>query len=185
MGTNFELGTQRYLGALREGAEIGSAIGEAHVAIHKDAVFAAAVEMLAETGVIDMKQLAVRAGISRASLYRYYADKLAVEAEVAGCLARRMAEAAASHERVLDKLRVVIDVMIEFPAGAASLAPVVAEADPDVIAESCRSIVGHPGATPVLVGFAAMIASAHRRGAMDQVKVMADDILNQFELSLA
>ncbi|MEO0492153.1 MAG: hypothetical protein AAF081_01920 [Actinomycetota bacterium] len=184
MGTNFELGTQRYLASLRDGAGVQSAVSEANVAIHKDAVFVAAVEMLEETGVIDMKQLAGRAGISRASLYRYYADKLAVEAEVAGCLARLMAEAAADHQQVLGKLRVVIDVMIEFPAGAAALAPVVAEADPAVIAESCEAIVGHPGATPVLVGFAAMISSAHRRGSIEQVKAMADDVLRQFELSL-
>lgn len=185
MGTNFEMGTQRYLGALRDGAAVESAIGEANVAIHRDTVFAAAVEMLESSGVIDMKHLAGKAGISRASLYRYYADKLAVEAEVAGCLATRMATAAGGHERVLDKLRAVIDVMIEFPAGAAALGPVVAEAEPEVIAESCTAIVGHPGATPVLVGFAAMISSAHRRGDMAQVKTMADDILNQFELSLA
>ena len=185
MGTNFELGTQRYVGALRQGADISQAISEAHVTIHKKAVFDAAVVMLERTGIIDMKQLAIDAGISRASLYRYYADKLAVEAEVAGCLAARMAEATAPHELVIDKLRAAIDVMMTFPAGAASLAPVVAEADPDVIAESCTAVIGHPGATPVLVGFAAMIASAYRRDSLDQVRTMADDVLGQFALSLA
>lgn len=184
MGTNFELGTQRYVGALRQGADVAQAVNEAHVSIHKKDVYDAAVAMLERTGIIDMKQLAIDAGISRASLYRYYSDKLAVEADVAGVTAVRMAEAAAQHEHILDKLRSVIDVMIAFPAGAASLGPVVAEADPAVIAASCESIVGHAAATPVLVGFAAMIASAARRDTLDEIRAMADTVLGQFQLSL-
>lgn len=185
MGTNFELGTQRYVGALRQGADVAQAVNEAHVSIHKKAVYDAAVAMLERTGIIDMKQLAIDAGISRASLYRYYSDKLAVEADVAGVIAVRMAEAAAKHDHILDKLRSAIDVMIEYPAGAASLGPVVAEADPEVIATSCESIIGHAAATPVLVGFAAMIASAARRDMLDQVRDMADAVIDQFQLSLA
>lgn len=184
MGTNFEQGTQRYLDALRDGAELSEAMGVARVHIHRDAVFDAAIDMLETTGEIDMKQLAVSAGISRASLYRYYPDKLAVDAEIAGSLAKRAATASAGLTRVPDKLRATIETMIEFPAGAAALGPVVAEAAPDVIAESCRIVVGHRATTPVVVGFAAIIAAAHRRDSMDQVTSIIDTVIAQFELSL-
>ena len=185
MVTAFELSTQRYLSALERGATIEGAIGEANLSQHKDQVLDAAFEMLAEDGVIDMKRLAAKAGISRASLYRYYPDKLAVEAEVAATLAARMTRATQHEDNIVDKLRVAIDVLIANPAGAASLGPIVAAAELDVISQSVEVIVGHRAATPVLIGFAAMVASAHRADELDAVRAIRDAVIEQFKLSYA
>ena len=181
----FEQSTGRYLMALRSGASVGDAIDEATLTHHREAVFAAAVTMLETEGAIDMKRLATLAGISRASLYRYYPDKLAVEAEVAACLVRKMTDAAAPFDKVVDKADAAIGVLLDFPAGAAALGPVVAAADVAVIATSAEVVIGHPGVTPVLVGFAAMVASASRQGQLDDVRAMRAAVIEQFRLSIA
>lgn len=185
LSTEFESSTRRYLDELRNGATVGQAAGKAELVVHRDDVQAAAVRMLESTGVIDMKQLAVEAGISRASLYRYYPDKLSVESEIAAALAAAMGRAADEHDDVLGKLRAALEAMLDDPAGAAALGPVVAAADVDVVAESSKTIVGHPAAAPILVGYAALTASAHRRGEIDKVRRMLDRTMRQFELSLA
>ncbi|MEM9521521.1 MAG: hypothetical protein AAGA37_19580 [Actinomycetota bacterium] len=184
MGTTFEQSTGRYLSALQDGATVSDAIASATLSQHRDAVFEAAVAMLETDGLIDMKRLASLAGISRASLYRYYPDKLAVEAEVAACLVQKMTEAAAPFDTVVDKADAAIGVLLEFPAGAASLGPVVAAADVDVIATSAAVVIGHPGITPVLVGFAAMVASASRQGRLDEVRAMREAVIDQFRQSI-
>lgn len=184
MGITFEQSTSRYLSALQDGASVRDAIAEGALSQHRDAVFDAAIEMLEHEGTIDMKRLAVRAGISRASLYRYYPDKLAVETEVAACLVTRMTEAAEPFDTVVDKADAAIGVLLDFPAGAAALGPVVAAANIDVISTSAGVVVGHPGVTPVLVGFAAMIASASRRGQLDEVRAMRKTVIEQFRLSI-
>jgi AcrR family transcriptional regulator len=185
MGITFEQSTDRYLSALQAGASVGDAITEATLSQHREVVFDAAVEMLEADGVIDMKHLAARAGISRASLYRYYPDKLAVEAEVAAALVRRMTAAAEPFDRVVDKADAAIGVLLDFPAGAAALGPVVAAADIEVIATSSEVVVGHRGVAPVLVGFAAMIAAASRRSQLDDVRAMRHAVIEQFRLSIA
>lgn len=184
MGITFEQSTGQYLSALQDGASVGDAIAGATLTQHRDAVFDAAVVMLESEGAIDMKRLAGLAGISRASLYRYYPDKLAVEAEVAGCLVQRMHDAASTVESIVDKADAVIGVLLEFPAGAAALGPVVAAADVDVISTSAEVVVGHPAVTPLLVGFAAMVASASRHGQLDEVRAMREKVIEQFRLSI-
>ena len=184
MGITFEQSTGRYLSALQDGATVRDAIAEAALTQHRDVVYDAAIEMLETEGTIDMKRLAAEAGISRASLYRYYPDKLAVETEVVGCLVTKMNEAAAPFESVVDKADAAIGVLLDFPAGAAALAPVVAAADLEVISTSAGVVLGHPGVTPVIVGFAAMVASASRRGQLDQVRAMREAVIEQFRLSL-
>ena len=146
---------------------------------------AAAVRMLEATGVIDMKKLAADAGISRASLYRYYPDKLAVESEIAAELAVDMGKAADQHDDFGGKLRAAVEVMLDQPAAAAAIGPVVAAADVEVLAESAKQIVGHPATAPLLVGYAAFAAAAHRRGEIDDVRRMLDRTMAQFELSIA
>lgn len=184
MGITFEQGTGQYLSALQHGASVGDAIAGVTLSQHRDAVFEAAIVMLETEGAIDMKRLAGSAGISRASLYRYYPDKLAVEAELAGCLVKKMNKAAAPFDRVVDKVDAAIGVLIDFPAGAAALGPVVAAADVDVIATSAGVVVGHPAVTPLLVGFAAIVASATRRGQLDEVQAMRETVMEQFRLSI-
>lgn len=183
MGIAFDQSTQRYLADLRETRDIEHAISVANLSHHREQVYTAALTMLETEGSIDMKRLATAAGISRASLYRYYPDKLAVEAEVAAATARRMTEAAAPHEGLVKRLDAAMGVLIDFPAGAASLAPVVAVSDVSVISTSVEVIVGHIAATPVILGFAELVASAHRRGQLDEVHAMREAITKQFALS--
>lgn len=184
LSTDFEVSTGRYLDELRNGGTVASAVDSAHLVVHKDEVQAAAVRMLEDTGVIDMKRLAVESGISRASLYRYYPDKLAVESEIAAALAVKMGKAAAHHSDFGAKLRAAVEVLFDDPAGCAALGPVVAAVGADVLAESAKAIVGHPAAAPMLVGYGALAASAHRRGEIDSVRRMLERTMKQFELSL-
>ena len=158
------------------------AVGAARFIVRKDAVQAAAALMLEQTGTIDMKQLAGAVGISRASLYRSYPDKLAVETSIAADLARRMSAAADRHDGFVDRLQAVIEVLLEDPAGAAALAPVVAAVDFDLIAESAEVLVGRASAAPVIIGFATLIASAHRRSALDEVRVVLDQTIAQYAI---
>ena len=185
LSTEFEDSSRRYLEELRNGGTVASAVDSAHLVVHKDEVQDAAVRMLEETGIIDMKRLAVDSGISRASLYRYYPDKLAVESEIAAALAVAMGEAAAQHTDFGAKLRAAVEVMFADPAGCAALGPVVAAVGADVLAESAKTIVGHPAAAPMLVGFGALAAAAHRRGDIESVQRMLERTMKQFELSLA
>lgn len=184
MGMTFEQSTGRYLSALRSGADVDDAIAEASLIHHREAVFDAAITMLEAEGAIDMKRLASLAGISRASLYRYYPDKLAVEAEVAACVMRRITQAAAPFDTIVDKADAAIGVLLDFPGGAAAIGPVVAAADVAVISTSAEVAVGHPGVTPVLVGFAVLVASASRQGRLDEVRNMRAAVIDQFRLSL-
>ena len=183
MGMTFEKSTGRYLTALQHGATVDAALAEATMSQHRDAVFEAAVAMLESEGAIDMKRLASLAGISRASLYRYYPDKLAVEAEVAAAVAQRMTEAAKPFDDIVQRLDAAMGALMAFPGGAAALAPVAAVADVNVIAESVETIIGHVAATPVILGFAALVATASRRGQLDDVEVMRQAITKQFALS--
>lgn len=183
--TEFQASSRRYLDELRNGATVEEAVDTAHLVVHKDEVQAAAIRMLEHTGAIDMKQLAIDSGISRASLYRYYPDKLAVESEIAAALAVKMAAAASQHDDFAAKLRAAVEVMLDDRAGAAALGPVVAAADVAVIAESAKVVVGHPAAAPLLIGYAALVAAADRKGGIEDVRRMLDRTLRQFELSIA
>ncbi|MEM9204442.1 MAG: TetR family transcriptional regulator [Actinomycetota bacterium] len=185
MGTAFDKSTQRYQEALERGESIDDAITAASLTQHRRAVYDAAVVMLEADGEIDMKELAARAKISRASLYRYYPDKLAVEAEIAASLVRKMTAAAAEHDDLVDRADAAIGALLDFPAGAAALGPVVAAADLGVISASVEAVVGHPAVTPVLIGFASIVAPASRRGDMDAVIDMRDTVMNQFRQSFS
>ena len=183
MSTAFDQSTQRYLDRLRETGDVDAAISVANLSLHRRQVFDAAVAMVEAEGVIDMKRLATASGISRASLYRYYPDKLAVEAEVAAAAAQRMTEAAKPFDDIVQRLDAAMGALMAFPGGAAALAPVAAVADVNVIAESVETIIGHVAATPVILGFAALVATASRRGQLDDVEVMRQAITKQFALS--
>jgi DNA-binding phage protein len=80
----FAADASRFVDDLNDGAPIAVALDAANDVVHHPDVIAAGTAMLANGGTIDMKQLAADAGMSRASLYRYYPDKVKVEAEIAG-----------------------------------------------------------------------------------------------------
>src|SRR5690606_28672853 len=72
---DFAAEAERYVDELKTGVPIAKAIESVNDVVHHPDVVAAGVAMLASDGSIDMKRLATDAGISRASLYRYYPDK--------------------------------------------------------------------------------------------------------------
>ena len=81
-----------------------------------------AVEQFLEQGWIDMRALAQRAGIGRATLYRHYADRDAVLAAVLWELTRRAADSALvgapgpGKQRVLHILRGIMTAVVSLPA---------------------------------------------------------------------
>ena len=71
--------------------------------------------MLGESGIIDMKKLAAEAGLSRASLYRYYPDKSKVEAEVARIGIEGMVAAARHEQGVAARFRAAAGYLVDHP----------------------------------------------------------------------
>ncbi len=164
LNETFEDGARRYLDRLDEGASVREALDAGQDVVHHPAVIAAATEMLATDGAIDMKQLALNAGISRASLYRYYPDRQQVEGEIAALALETLVVATAGVDDPSDRLQIAADHLIANPAHAAAVLPLMATVPVEVVARSAELILGDSRFMPWLIGIAAMAAAAHRAG---------------------
>lgn len=159
---DFAAEADRFVGELKDGVPIAVALESANDVVHHPDVIAAGTAMLAAGGSIDMKQLAADAGMSRASLYRYYPDKVKVEAEIAGAGLEGMVVAARRHKSVADKFRAAANYLVENPGEAAAVIPFAAMVSVSVLGPTVEQITGDAASAPLIVGIAVMAATPGR-----------------------
>ncbi len=131
--------------------------------IHHQGVLDAAIEMINEHGAIDMKRLAERSGISRATLYRYYADRRQVEGEVAArALEQMVREVVLVGDDPADRCQTAAGFLIAHPGEAAAITRMATEVGIDVLVATAELVVGDGNYAPWIIGVAAMSRAAHR-----------------------
>ena len=133
-----------------------------HAKARHPEVVAASVAMLAETGHLDMKQVAAEAGVSRASLYRYYPDRFQLESEIAELGFAAMVAAAAEHEHRRDKLRAAFDFLADQPGYAAAIVAQAATIPASAMTATAEWLTGEAGFAPLIAGIAVMAATPAR-----------------------
>lgn len=174
LSSKFDRDAGSYLAALQHGASLSDALDAGQAVIHNQDVLDAAIEMINEDGAIDMKQLAQRAGISRASLYRYYADRRQVEGEVAArALKQLVAEVAPVGDDPVDRCQAAAAFLIDHPGEAAAIVWMAAAVGVDVLAATAELVVGDGNYAPWIIGVAAMSRAANRGGEREQLSAMA------------
>jgi AcrR family transcriptional regulator len=159
----FAAEADRFVDDLNDGVPITVALEAASDVVHHPDVIAAGTAMLASGGSIDMKQLAADAGMSRASLYRYYPDKVKVEAEIAGAGIEGMVAAARGEHSVAEKFRAAAEYLIVNPGEAAALIPFAAMVSVSVLGPTVERITGDGASAPLIVGIAVMAATPGRQ----------------------
>lgn len=160
---DFAAEADRFVQDLEAGASIVEALEAANDVIHHPEVVRAGTDMLAATGTIDMKQLAQDAGMSRASLYRYYPDRAKVEAEIAGACVEGMLAAASGHDTPAAKFRAAGRYLVDNPGEAAAVVPFAAMVSVRVLGTTVDTIMGDHCTAPMIVGIAVMAATPGRR----------------------
>lgn len=163
MKNEFAADADRFVDDLRAGTSIAAALEAANDVAHHPAVIEAGIAMFAEHGSIDMKQLAADAGMSRASLYRYYPDKVKVEAEIAGVCLEGMADAARLHHTPATRFRAAAQYLLEHPGEAAAVVPFAAMVSVSVLGPTVEKVTGDAGSAPMIVGIAVMAATPGRQ----------------------
>ncbi|MEQ8840566.1 MAG: TetR family transcriptional regulator [Acidimicrobiales bacterium] len=171
-GGDFAAGADRFVEDLNDGVPIAVALEAANNVsasnvAHYPSVVECGTRMLSDTGEIDMKRLAAEAGVSRATLYRYYPDKSKVEAEVARIGIEGMADAARHEQGVAAKFRVAADYLVGHPGEAAAIFPFAAMVSVGVLGAVVEQITGDESCAPLLIGIAVMAATP-RRHARDE-----------------
>jgi len=159
---DFAAEADRFVKDLNEGVPIAVALEAANEVNHHPAVVECGTRMLRETGWIDMKQLAQDAGLSRASLYRYYPDKSKVEGEVARIGIEGMMTASRNERGVADKFRASARYLVANPGEAAAVFPFAAMVSVSVLAAVVETLTGDETCSPLIVGIAAMAATPGR-----------------------
>lgn len=159
---DFAADADRFLADLKAGVPIGEALDAAIAAIHHPDVVAAATAQLAARGAIDMKQLAEDAGMSRASLYRYYPDKTKVEGEVAAVCIEGMVAAARDHDTAASKFRAAARYLVDHPGESAAVVSFAAMVSVQVLGSTADTITGGECAAVMLVGIAVTAATPGR-----------------------
>lgn len=168
---DFAAEADRFVDDLNAGMPIAQALEAANDVVHHPDVIRAGTTMLACTGMIDMKQLAADSGMSRATLYRYYPDKVKVEAEIAGVCIEGMVHAAGSHNSPSGKFRAAAEYLIDHPGEAAAVVPLAAMVSVRVLGAAVDTIIGDEGAAPLIVGIAVMAATPGRQdGDVDAIR---------------
>ena len=152
----------QFLDDLNPGVDLAVALDAAREVVHLPDVVAAGRDMLATLGTIDMKRLAGLAGMSRASLYRYYPDRRQLEAEIAGLGIECMVELAASHADAADKLRVALEYLARNPGEAAAMSTLAAMVSVDTIAATVERVTGDGTHAACMLGLAVMAATPMR-----------------------
>jgi len=158
----FAADADRFVDDLNQGVPIAVALEAANDVNHHPAVVECGTRMLRETGSVDMKQLAQDAGLSRASLYRYYPDKSKVEAEVARIGIEGMMAASRHARGVADKFRCSARYLVANPGEAAAIFPFAAMVSVSVLGAVVETITGDETCSPLIVGIAAMAATPGR-----------------------
>lgn len=159
----FAAEADRFAEDLHSGVPIDEALEAANAVVHHPTVIECGTRMLGETGTIDMKRLAADAGVSRASLYRYYPDKSKLEGEVARIAVEGMLAAASGEEGVAAKFRAAANYLVDHPGEAAAVYPFGAMVSVEVIGAVVEQVTGDDAATPQLVGISVMAATPGRR----------------------
>ncbi len=117
---------------------------------------------LAESGAIDMKALAGRSGMSRATLYRHCPDKTKLEAEIGGIGIDGMIRVAATRTGPAEKFRAAADYLVDHPGEAAAMIPFAARVSVTVLGATVEKIAGDAAASRLIVGIAVMAATPGR-----------------------
>jgi AcrR family transcriptional regulator len=159
----FTADADRFVDDLNNGMSIAVALEVANAVVHHPDVIAAGTAMLANGGSIDMKQLAADAGMSRASPYRYYPDKVKVEAEIVGAGIEGMVAATHGEHSVADKFGAAAEYLIDNPGEAAALIPFAAMVFVSVLGPTVERITGDGASAPIIVGIAVMAATLGRQ----------------------
>ena len=160
---DFAAEADRFVEDLNSGVPIAVALEAANDVDHHPAVIECGTRMLRETGVIDMKKLAADAGVSRASLYRYYPDKAKVEGEVARIGIEGMVAATRKERGVAAKFRAAANYLVDHPGEAAAVYPFAAMVSVRVLGAVVEQITGDEASAPLIVGIAVMAATPGRQ----------------------
>lgn len=165
----FAAEADRFVDDLNDGVPIAIALESANDVAHHPAVIECGTRMLSETGVIDMKRLAAEAGLSRASLYRYYPDRSKVEGEVARIAIDGMVVAAGSEQGAAAKFRAAANYLVENPGEAAAVYPLAAMVSVSVLGAVVERITGDESSAPLIVGIAVVAATPGRKEGDEEV----------------
>lgn len=169
-----------FMQELDTGAPLDDALCSIYSPGHPEIV-AIATEMLATDGAIDMKRLAQRVGLSRASLYRYYPDRCQLESEIAARGAQGLATEAAAQPTRAGKLRAAAEYLVSHPGEAAAMIPLAATVSVDVLRTTTEAITGNPADTAWIVGFAVIAATPGRDEAdVAAMKASIDEAVAEF-----
>lgn len=141
---------------VRAGRSLHEALTEAYQHTPHEAVVIAGVEMLAAEGAIDMKRLAIAAGMSRASLYRYYPERTELIAEIAGLGLEELVAAVAEIPVRADRVRCVGEYMLSHRAQTIAMVEMAETASPDALDTVSELLVGDRSLAPWFVGIASM-----------------------------
>ncbi len=94
---------------------------------NREAILEAGRELFADSADVAMCQVARRAGVGQATLYRHFPDRGALAAEILGERIERIVELAADHEGDPDAFFVLLRALIDAMAGVYALAEVARE----------------------------------------------------------
>lgn len=150
--------SESFVADVRAGRPFIEALKDGREPTRHPAVAQAALEMLQDSGAIDMKQLATAAGMSRASLYRYYPDRREVIGEIAALGVSDMVLLAAVLSTTPDRIREIGGYMLTHPAHAAAMREMVEFVATDALDAVAEQLVGSAMYAPWLIGLAAMCA---------------------------
>ena len=95
--------------------------------LNREAILEAGRELFAESADVAMCQVARRAGVGQATLYRNFPDRGALAAEILGERVERIAELAADHEGDPDAFFVLLRALVDTMAGVYALAELARE----------------------------------------------------------
>jgi AcrR family transcriptional regulator len=94
---------------------------------NREAILEAGRELFADSADVAMCQVARRAGVGQATLYRHFPDRGALAAEILGERIERFAALAADHEDDPDAFFVLLRALIDAMAGVYALAQIARE----------------------------------------------------------
>jgi len=151
--------SDQFASEVRGGRPLQDTIEELSEHVHHDAVIEAALEMLGREGNIDMKRLATAAGMSRASLYRYYPDRGELIAEVAGIGFEGLVSYVNGVSGAAQRIEAVGDYMLAHTAETIAMLEMASSASADALDAAAELVFGDSDSAPWLVGIASMCAT--------------------------
>lgn len=117
---------------------------------NREAILEAGRELFAESADVAMCQVARRAGVGQATLYRNFPDRGALAAEILAERIERIAELAADHEGDPDAFFVILRTLVDAMAGVYLLAEIAREdARTDLRLKQNRLVIAELMRTPM------------------------------------